>query len=458
MTEETVKKLEKEIDRATRKVNDKIRSWYTRLAQNNEISYADAKKLLKKAELEEFKWSVDEYIKIASDEALSKEWAKELENASSKAHITHLEQIKTEMRAELERMYKKVENQGSEALESVLEDGYSRTAFDYQKGLGIGWSFEAIDSNRLKTLLNSPWPSDGRNFSDRIWTNKNALLQTLEQELTQATLRGDTLQDMTDRVSKKLGVEKKKVSRLIHTETTYMNSLAAKESYKELGVDKVEILATLDKRTCETCADMDGIVINRFDMQPGVNAPPWHPNCRCTVAPWSEFLSKDKGAKRIARNEDDELYEIPADMTYAEWRKAPETEKKIDENIKKLIDKLKADSVKYRKVLRIVIPDDKIRIYALDPINGDSNKAKAFKSALGYTKDNADELKKNILNHIDESKFVPKGDVGYGMRYECVVELEGANGKKANVLTSWIQDGEDKRMTSVYVTKKKVTE
>ena len=71
---------------------------------------------------------------------------------------------------------------------------------------------------------------------------------------------------------------------------------------------------------------------------------------------------------------------------------------------------------------------------------------------------NFEDLMHNISNHIDESKFVEKGDIGYGMRYEYVVELEGLNGKRANVLTAWIQDGEEKRLTSAYVTKKKVTE
>ena len=57
-----------------------------------------------------------------------------------------------------------------------------------------------------------------------------------------------------------------------------------------------------------------------------------------------------------------------------------------------------------------------------------------------------------------EKKFVKKGDGGYGMRYEYVVNIEGVNGKNANVLTAWIQDGDNKRLVSVYVTDKKVTE
>lgn len=103
------------------------------------------------------------------------------------------------------------------------------------------------------------------------------------------------------------------------------------------------------------------------------------------------------------------------------------------------------------------VPMAKFTGYALNP-EKDINKATAFKAALGYDISNADELITNIFDHVDESKLVPKDDIGYGMRYEYVVQMVGANGKKANVLTAWIQDGKKKRLTSVYVTEKKVTE
>ena len=103
------------------------------------------------------------------------------------------------------------------------------------------------------------------------------------------------------------------------------------------------------------------------------------------------------------------------------------------------------------------IPEEKFIDYALNPIKS-PEKAKAFQDALGYNSDNCDDLIKNIKEHIDESKFIEKGDNGYGMRYEYVMNITGSNGKSANVLTAWIQDGEEKRLTSVYVTNKKVTE
>lgn len=106
---------------------------------------------------------------------------------------------------------------------------------------------------------------------------------------------------------------------------------------------------------------------------------------------------------------------------------------------------------------RIAIPERKLTGYALDPEKA-PDKAKAFKLALGYDQSNADELMQNIIDHVDENKLVEKGDAGYGMLYQSVIQLTGPNGKQANVMTAWIDENGKKRLTSVYVTNKKVTE
>lgn len=100
------------------------------------------------------------------------------------------------------------------------------------------------------------------------------------------------------------------------------------------------------------------------------------------------------------------------------------------------------------------IPEEKFTKYALD-FEKSPDKATAFKRALGYTKDNYRDLIDDIDRHLDRDKLIEKGDVGYGMRYEQIMKLKGPNGKEANVLTGWIQDPDDLRLTSAYVTGKK---
>ena len=61
------------------------------------------------------------------------------------------------------------------------------------------------------------------------------------------------------------------------------------------------------------------------------------------------------------------------------------------------------------------IPKEKFTEYALNSEKA-PDKAKVFRSALGYTKDNADELIENINKHFDAEKLEERGNNGYGMR------------------------------------------
>lgn len=103
------------------------------------------------------------------------------------------------------------------------------------------------------------------------------------------------------------------------------------------------------------------------------------------------------------------------------------------------------------------ISRSKFTDYALNPEKA-PDKARVFKSALGYDKDNCDKLIEDIEKHADTHKMIEKGDNGYGMRYEQVIKLKGPNDKEANVLTAWIDDKDESlKLTSVYVTKKEET-
>ena len=89
----TVSEIKKLYAQALAQIQKDIAYWLARFAENNEIDMTEARKLLKADELEEFKWTLEEYIKNGSDENLSKEWMKELENASVKVHISRLEAL-----------------------------------------------------------------------------------------------------------------------------------------------------------------------------------------------------------------------------------------------------------------------------------------------------------------------------------------------------------------------------
>ncbi len=85
---------------------------------------------------------------------------------------------------------------------------------------------------------------------------------------------------------------------------------------------KYEILATLDSKTCNVCGELDNKVYEVGKEITGVNMPPFHPLCRCTTVPHYDDTPAE-GLTRAARDpETGKTYEVPADMTWEEWKES----------------------------------------------------------------------------------------------------------------------------------------
>ena len=315
----TIQDMEELYLDAQRSVQKEIESWYARFAVNNQISLTDARKWLTAGQLEEFHWSVEQYIKIGEQAGLDAAWLKKLENASARFHISRLEAVQTGIQQQLELLYGNQVDSLDALLKKVVGNGYTHTAFEVQKGVGLGWDITGLDQKKLETLLSKPWTTDGRTFRDRCWLNKNDLVGSVSKSLTQGLLRGDSPSKITTAIQKQFGVHRYKAGRLVNTETTYFNAVATKECYKDLDVEMVEIIETLDSHTCSICGGLDGKVIPISQYEPGVTVPPFHPNCRGTTAP---AIDPKYAGERAARNADGNVYYVPANMKYTDWKKA----------------------------------------------------------------------------------------------------------------------------------------
>ena len=292
-----------------------IESWYQRFATNNNVTLAEARKMLTTGQLEEFKWTAEQYVKAAQQANLSPEWIKKLENASTRFHVSRLEAIILQIQQQIELLYGNQVDGVDDLLKKLVSNGYTHGAFEIQKGIGLGWDFTALNQKKLETLLSKPWTTDGRTFRDRCWVNKADLVDTVNKELLQGMLRGDPPAKTITAIQKKFGTARYKARRLVHTETTYFNAVSKIQMYKDLGVDQIEIVETLDSRTCAVCQPLDGTVIPLAQYEPGVTVPPFHPNCRGTTCPHYD----DMDGERAARTADGKVYYVPANMKYADW-------------------------------------------------------------------------------------------------------------------------------------------
>ena len=207
-SQELVEKIQQEMHRAEAEIERKIEAWYGRLAANNGISMAEARKLLNAKELAEFHWDVETYIKYGEENAINGQWMKQLENASARVHINRLEQLKLQVQQEAEKLYGNYLDSVDSHVKSLYEQGFYRTAFEIQKGIGVGWNLTGVDANRLDKLVRKPWAADGKNFSERIWSSKQQLIENVHTSLTQMCVLGQAPGRTIDTLAKAMNTSK----------------------------------------------------------------------------------------------------------------------------------------------------------------------------------------------------------------------------------------------------------
>lgn len=313
--------IEKQYRQAQKQIEGQIAAWYQRFADNNKITLAEAHRLLNTKELAEFKWDVNQYIQYGQENAINKTWMKQLENASARFHINRLEALKIQTQQSVEVLFGNQLDSIDSAMRGIYTNGYYHTAYEIQKGVGVGWNFSTLDDKQISKVINKPWAADGKNFSERVWTNRQKLVNELNTTLTRNIVLGQDPQKAIDEIARKMNTSKNVTGRLVITEEAAFSSAAQKDCFAELDVEQYEIVATLDSHTSDICQEMDGKYFQMSQWEVGTTAPPFHVWCRSTTCPYfdDEF---DSVGERAARGEDGKTYYVPSNMTYKDWKKS----------------------------------------------------------------------------------------------------------------------------------------
>lgn len=337
---ETYRKIEPAFDSAFRQIESEITLWYERLAKNNGVTMQEARQWLNANELKEFQWDVQEYIKYGRENAINQQWIKELENASAKYHISRLEALKVRTQQAVELAFGNELDEVDAMVKKIFTNDYYHSIYEMQKGFNIGWEIGQIDERKLEKIVSSPWATDGKHFSERIWNSRTQLVSELHNQLTRTCILGKPPDDAIKAISKKFNTSKNQAGRLVMTEQAYFHSVAQQEAFKELDVEEFEVVATLDNLTSEICQEMDGKHFPMKDYEPGVTAPPFHPWCRSVTVPYFDD-EWGRSGERAARGEDGKTYYVPSDMTYPEWQQAM-----VDGDMKNVKQKYACEDVK----------------------------------------------------------------------------------------------------------------
>ena len=186
------------------------------------------------------------------------------------------------------------------ALESNLVTVYEEQSLAEKNFLGDRFGlYDKVNKEAARLVVNEIWCDDGRDLSNRIWRNKDWLMQRLEDSLFDFVSRGQpTAQLVSDPIADQIGQSAADLGsildddfreaynnarRLVRTETARVQTRATQDRYKEAGFTKWRVIAEPD--CCEVCADLAEQI---FDIDELVI--PAHPNCRCAMAAITESL------------------------------------------------------------------------------------------------------------------------------------------------------------------------
>ena len=306
-------RFHREYERILHELDKEISIFYARYAANESISMADARRLLRDSELEDFRMSLDEF----RGKAIAGGFDKELEEVYLRSRISRLQALQTQIELRMMELFSSQRDVLRDHLQERYTDTYYRTVYAVSQQVDVASTFARIDPQTVEKILATPWV--GSEFSSRIWADKDKLTRELMQTLSRGFVRGDSLDRMTKEFARRMGVSESRAATLIHTESAHMAAEAAEQGYRETGIRSYRFEAALDLKTCAVCGALDQREFPLAERETGINYPPLHPRCRCTTVPVTEFRI---GSKRAARNPATGKTEyVEKGMTYEEWRK-----------------------------------------------------------------------------------------------------------------------------------------
>lgn len=306
-----IESLELQYKKAMASIQKDLEVFYVRYANAEGVDMATAKKLLLSAEKEIWEVSLEEYQKMALDE----EFIGQIESMYTKSRVSRLKALEMQIRAQLEVLYSDLNSELETLLTETFTDTYYQTIYEIQLGTGIGTNFAIFNEDAVERIVSKPWKWG--HFSSTIWDNKDLLLGELETALSQAFIRGDSIDKVIKLFDKRMGVGYSRAANIIQTEHAYIAGEATFKGYEETGVERYKYLATLDTRTSQICRDMDGKTFKLSEKVVWLNYPPLHCRCRSTTIPY--FKDEETYGERIARDHEGKVYYVPEDMTYHDW-------------------------------------------------------------------------------------------------------------------------------------------
>ena len=303
-----------------------------------------------------------------------------------KYRIDRLRQLETDLQIRLAEVTAYQETSINGTLTDVAKVSHEATKKMMKEAIGL--NIGAINSKQIAALILTDW--SGKNWSSRLWTDREKLGKKVKQTLEKGITQGTGYRKMARELKAEMSTSFNNAFRLIRTESAFIQGDINKTTYQqaaeELGLEYYKYDAFLDSRTSEICRELDGKRFKVSEMQIGVNAPPLHPNCRSTT----QLVLDDTNT--INKSKATEIETVKgSNSDVGKEKKEVKTERLIKSDILKALEESNIERIPFEYYGKAISIDDIVKRLS----GGDMTKGSCSSLAFAYA---ANRAKMKVLD------------------------------------------------------------
>ena len=245
-----------------------------------------------------------------------------------KARLARLEALQAQCGAILQRCYQRQREAIEAAAQGLAVEQYDHALYDIEQYTGFQSSYAQLPARAIRQML--AMPVQGSDLSTALWRQDMDAGFQIRRMLGLMFTTGKPPQDFAKELQRIIGRRDAEGNltgktyeayRLLYNESAHVSEQAKLAAYEEDGIEELEIVTTLDSKTCGDCGPRDGKRVKVKDAVEGVNIPPFHVNCRCTTAPYVAAAQGSFTRTRAARDPvTGKTVRVKA-QTFEEWKK-----------------------------------------------------------------------------------------------------------------------------------------
>lgn len=364
-TDKAVKEIMYLYDEAAFEVENCINALFSKYAKENNLTSAEANRLLSGEEYSVWRKSIDKYFAETVVDAADSKTLLELNTLAMKSRISREEKLLADVYRHMAELANDTSTDLTALLGDITRTSYYRSCFNLQKGIGIGFEVGKISDRVIDGILQYPWAK--KKFSKTVWDNVDTISALTKRVITKGFISGSGCQKMVKEINDVMGKGKEAAERVVRTECKYFANRGELQGYKENGITQYVFMGGSEGSVHCDCAFYNEKIIDVDKAEAGVNFPPMHPNCLCTVRAHFE-LSVFGDRSNVTP--------LDKNIKYQEWKKrfidnpAPPAKVALSDNEESALNSyISSDSYKLNEKLRSGVKlsaSDKKLIKSLD--------------------------------------------------------------------------------------------